>query len=137
MPLPVETERLVIRPFSWADLHVLHGTIRSDPEVMRFIPRPVAQGIGETAISLREWMEHQQRDGLAPWAVLERASGDFIVALIFPENTASIHVAEKLGMRFDGVGQYYGCEMRRYVLRLRNAPLCRSQDGLASAEEAQ
>ncbi len=38
-----------------------------------------------------------------------------VIAVAHPENTASIRVLEKLGMRADGVGHYYGAELVRYT----------------------
>lgn len=166
MPLPLETERLLIRAFSWDDLAALHETVRSDPEVMRYIPLPASRTVDDTAARLKLYLDLQERGGLAPWAVEEKASGelaglcgifpaelvgpeieiayifgqrywgrgyateaaraclalgfeeygfDRILAVIMPGNTASIHVVDKLGMRFDGVGRHYDCEMLCYV----------------------
>lgn len=133
---------------------------------MRYIPRPIAKSVDETAVALKLWIEGYERNGLAPLAVTEKDSGVFlgicgvyplgmvgpemeiawifgrqywgqgyateaaraclaygleergidrILAIIFPENAASIRVAEKLGMVCDGVGHYYDHEMLRYV----------------------
>lgn len=38
-----------------------------------------------------------------------------VIAVVHPENAASIRVLEKLGMRADGVGHYYGAELVRYT----------------------
>ncbi len=64
------TDRLLMRPFQWSDLHVLAG-LASDPDVMRYIGKgpetreEVTQGV-ERAI--RRW--HEQ--GMSWWAVLDR-----------------------------------------------------------------
>jgi ribosomal-protein-alanine N-acetyltransferase len=39
-----------------------------------------------------------------------------VVAIAQPENTASIHVMEKLGMRFEERTSYYGIEVVRYAI---------------------
>jgi RimJ/RimL family protein N-acetyltransferase len=39
-----------------------------------------------------------------------------VIAVANPENAASIRVLEKLGMRADGVGHYYGAELARYTI---------------------
>jgi RimJ/RimL family protein N-acetyltransferase len=75
---------LVIRAFQWSDLVPLHEQVRSDPEVMQYIPRPVAKSLDETASALKIWIDGQ-RDGLAPLAVTERTSGDLIgICGVFP-----------------------------------------------------
>ena len=38
-----------------------------------------------------------------------------VIAICYPENTASWRVMEKAGMRSDGEGEYYGIRMKRYV----------------------
>jgi ribosomal-protein-alanine N-acetyltransferase len=61
-----------------------------------------------------------------------RASVDFgfnrlqlenIIALVHPQNKASIRVIEKLGMTFTGRFQYFGMEMLRYILKKSKNPL--------------
>ena len=42
---------------------------------------------------------------------------DEIVAVAYPENTASRRVMEKIGMSYDGRGIYYGNDSVRYVIR--------------------
>jgi [ribosomal protein S5]-alanine N-acetyltransferase len=55
----------------------------------------------------------------AATACLERGFGELglerVIAICYPENTASWRVMEKAGMTFDGEGDYYGIRMKRYV----------------------
>jgi len=51
---------------------------------------------------------------------LEEMGIDRIVAIIFPENAASIRVAEKLGMVPLGLGDYYEHQMLCYVATARS-----------------
>jgi ribosomal-protein-alanine N-acetyltransferase len=72
-----ETERLVLRPWTYADLEPF-AELCSDPFAMRFItggePIPRA-AIGElSARSVRMWEEH----GFGPWAVTEKRNGSWI-----------------------------------------------------------
>ena len=39
-----------------------------------------------------------------------------IVAVTRPENTASRRVMEKLGMRYDGLGRFYGLDLAHYSI---------------------
>lgn len=52
-------------------------------------------------------------------ACLERGFAELgletVIAICYPENTASWRVMEKAGMSFDGEGDYYGIRMKRYV----------------------
>jgi ribosomal-protein-alanine N-acetyltransferase len=45
-----------------------------------------------------------------------------VIGLTWPENVASQRVLERIGMRRDGSGQYYGREMFRYVAERSGRP---------------
>jgi ribosomal-protein-alanine N-acetyltransferase len=45
----------------------------------------------------------------------DRLGLERVIAICYPENTASWRVMEKAGLRFDGEGDYYGVRMKRYV----------------------
>ena len=38
-----------------------------------------------------------------------------IVGLVVPENIASARVLEKAGLKFTGIAEYFGCQLRRYL----------------------
>jgi RimJ/RimL family protein N-acetyltransferase len=85
VPLPLETARLLIRPFTLGDLGSYHERVRSDPEVMRYIPRPVAKTIEETASVLNAFIALHEETGVGPLAVTDKGSGEFIgVSGVFP-----------------------------------------------------
>lgn len=46
----------------------------------------------------------------------EKADLASIIALVHPENRASIRVIEKLGLSFNGLKPYFGMELRHYTL---------------------
>jgi RimJ/RimL family protein N-acetyltransferase len=70
---PLETRRLIIRPFEPADRGVMQA-IYDDPEVMRFIT-----GAGDDPSTwVDSYIRHQRDHGYAFWAVVERADGALI-----------------------------------------------------------
>lgn len=74
LPLPIETERLLIRAFEpESDLEPMLG-VYSDPEVMRYIPDGAlsAEAVRST---LERYARLQRVRGFSWWAVVERASG--------------------------------------------------------------
>jgi [ribosomal protein S5]-alanine N-acetyltransferase len=73
IPLPIETERLLIRPFEADDVDPM-TEIYGDPEVMRHVATGVLDRNG-TAALLEQYREAQNRDGFSSWAVVEKASG--------------------------------------------------------------
>lgn len=73
IPLPLETERLHIRPFEDSDVDPMAG-IYGDPEVMRHVSVGVLDRAG-TAALLEEYRSTQDERGFSTWAVVERESG--------------------------------------------------------------
>jgi len=78
VPLPIETERLLIRPFlveaDTEPMFVVYG----DAEVMRFIPGGPLAGVEAVRTTLEAHAMAQQNRGFAFWAVVERGSGRVI-----------------------------------------------------------
>lgn len=166
MPLPIETPRLLLRPFTLDDAPAIHE-LTSDPEVVRYTARPVPTAdVSDVMPRLARWIAYQEAHGFGVWAVQENEGGlvvgqcglyevEFkgpdvevayvlrrdrwgrgyateaaaaalrfgfeelglrrIVALIVPANTASIRVAEKLGMRREGRARHYDLDLVRYA----------------------
>jgi RimJ/RimL family protein N-acetyltransferase len=62
--VPIETERLVIRPLREDDAEALHA-VWSDPEVMRYLPSEPAADLEETRARMARHLDRE----LALWAV--------------------------------------------------------------------
>jgi RimJ/RimL family protein N-acetyltransferase len=73
IPLPIETERLLIREFEADDTDAM-AEIYGDPEVMRHVAIGVLDREA-TAALLEQYREAQSRDGFSTWAVVEKDSG--------------------------------------------------------------
>ena len=71
----LETNRLVLHEMAIDDLDALHKVF-SDPETMRFYPKPFDRVMTE------QWIENMQqrvtRDGIALWAMVLRETGEVI-----------------------------------------------------------
>jgi ribosomal-protein-alanine N-acetyltransferase len=70
------TERLLIRPFTPADLEAIH-TVYADPEVMRYIPGGPCDRAG-TLARLQSLIEHQEEHSFSKWAVVEKERDEVI-----------------------------------------------------------
>lgn len=75
----LETQRLLLRPFTEADVDNLFD-LDADPEVMRFINGGVATPRELIRTRILPWFMRRHGSSEAPgfWAALERASGAFI-----------------------------------------------------------
>lgn len=76
--LPIETERLIIRPLRLDDAHDLHE-LYSDAETMRFLETNVPRTIDESRAWVQSKIDLFERDGgMSLWALVKRESGRVI-----------------------------------------------------------
>jgi [ribosomal protein S5]-alanine N-acetyltransferase len=71
IPLPIETERLVLRSFSGDDVDAMLD-VYGDPEVMRFIPGGALSDEAAVRSLLERYAGAQERQGFSSWAVVDR-----------------------------------------------------------------
>jgi RimJ/RimL family protein N-acetyltransferase len=78
-PIYLETERLLLRPFTDTDVDDLYE-LNNDPEVMRFLNggRPVPRESIETETLPRFRASYANGDGYGFWAAIEKATGAFL-----------------------------------------------------------
>ena len=69
--LPIETERLVIRPMTSGDAEEMHR-LWSDPSAFAYGEREPSHSIEQTHAEIARQAELQQRHGFALWAVCEQ-----------------------------------------------------------------
>jgi ribosomal-protein-alanine N-acetyltransferase len=72
VPLPIETERLLIRAFAPDSDSAAMAEVYCDPEVMRFIPGGALADVGAVRSTLEKHVEAQQTRGFSSWALVER-----------------------------------------------------------------
>jgi len=72
IPLPIQTERLLIRDFAPVSDAPAMVDVYCDPEVMRFVPDGVLAGVEAVRAELEKHAEAQATRGFSFWAVVER-----------------------------------------------------------------
>jgi [ribosomal protein S5]-alanine N-acetyltransferase len=125
--LPIETERLTIRPLVESDAEALHE-VWSDPEVMRYLPAEPARTLEESLGRVRRHIERHERGGLSLWAVCERGGGEVLgVCGLYPvEGTGpEVEVAYHLARRQWGKGYATEAAAACVMAGLRDAGLPR------------
>jgi [ribosomal protein S5]-alanine N-acetyltransferase len=111
IPLPIETERLLIRQFETADVDAM-AEVYGDPAVMEHVALGVLDR-AKTAVLLEEYRRAQDRRGFSTWAVVEKDSGSVVGDVGF-----GVHAPTgepELGYTLAGAvwGRGYGLEAAR------------------------
>jgi [ribosomal protein S5]-alanine N-acetyltransferase len=101
----LETERLLLRPFSEADVEPLFALMQ-DADVMRYVGDRRVPTLQETWRSVSSWIGHWALRGYGQWAIEEHGSGDVIgrAGLINPVDWPGAEVGYLLGRRWWGRG---------------------------------
>jgi RimJ/RimL family protein N-acetyltransferase len=120
MEVFLETERLILRRFTMADVDNL-VELDSDPEVMRYLTggRPTPRQLFEHEI-LPRWLTYYERyPGFGFWAAIEKATGDFLGWFHFRPPDPSRPDDVELGYRLRRVawGKGYATEASRALIR--------------------
>jgi RimJ/RimL family protein N-acetyltransferase len=118
VPLPLRTERLVIRPYRDDDATALHDVFGS-PEVMRWTPSAPSKDVAETRQRLARTMAFTARQppGFGLWALELQDSTDFLGQVgLFPVEGKGpeVEVAYELAPRVWGHG--YATEAARALV---------------------
>jgi ribosomal-protein-alanine N-acetyltransferase len=79
MELPeIETERLLLRQFTPADLEIYAERIFADPDVTQFLPKRDISPQERAGRVLKKFGEHWQQHGFGDWAVTDKADGQLM-----------------------------------------------------------
>jgi len=88
----IETERLLLRPFTLDDAEMMFTNWASDPAVTRYLRWSPHRTWVETAELLHEWSQHYGEPDFYAWAITDRQTGEVFgsIALIHPEPDAHL-----------------------------------------------
>jgi len=102
IPLPIETERLLIRPFSPGSDTSAMTAVFCDPEVMRFIPGGALSEEAAVKTLLERYAARQEELGFSSWAIVERGTGRLIgdVGLGVLRQTGDVELGYTLARAF-------------------------------------
>ena len=135
------TSRLLLRPFTPADVEIVHP-IYSDPEVMRYVATGPLADITHTQRLVEDYSDHQYLHGYSFWAVIEQSSGALIGdAGLYRTPAGEVELGYTLGKAWWGRG--YATEGARAALEYARGVLARDRvislihpDNAASARVA-
>jgi len=105
MPPELETPRLRLRMFTQDDLDIYHDRIYGDAGVMqRYDPGAEPKSKAYTQEMLDHFMEYWNEHPLGVWAVIEKASNEFIgyAGLLYFKGQPEVEVLYALGKAYWG-----------------------------------
>ena len=119
MEVFLETQRLALRRFSMADAENL-VSLNADPDVMRFVPGEIPASREEIENEyLPAFLGYYRRyEGYGFWAVIEKATGDFLGWFHFRPGPDAAPGEVELGYRLrkSAWGQGYATELGQAAL---------------------
>ena len=71
---PIQTARLILRPFSPEDVREAFGWF-GDPVVMRYTPSGPDRDVADTAARIASYQRHQTERGFSKWIIADHNSG--------------------------------------------------------------
>lgn len=66
----IETERLILRPFTRSDAPAMYRNWASDPEVTKYLTWPTHSSLDVSAWVVNDWVNHYGEDSYYQWAVV-------------------------------------------------------------------
>ena len=120
MHIFLETERLVLRRFTEADVENLLD-LDGDPEVMRFLTggKPTPRNVIENKTLPRFLRYYKHTEGFGYWAAIEKSTGAFLGWFHFRPLPGASPDEPELGYRLRKAawGKGYGTEVSRALIR--------------------
>ncbi len=86
----METERLILRPFTLKDAKYMYRNWASDPEVTKYLTWPPHGDAGVSEMVLSDWISHYGEENYYQWAIVPKDLGEPIgsIAAVQVNDTA-------------------------------------------------
>ena len=99
----LETERLILRPFTLDDAQAMFENWGSDPEVTKYLTWPTHTGVETSRAVLGDWVTHYGEPDYYQWAIVPKAEGVPIGGISVVKQNAevqSVHIGYCIGRRW-------------------------------------
>ena len=71
----IETERLILRPFTMDDAPAMYRNWASDPEVTKHLTWPTHESVEVSRLVLADWTSHYPEHNFYQWAIVLKENG--------------------------------------------------------------
>lgn len=96
----IETERMILRPFTMDDGEAMFRNWASDPEVTKFLTWPAHGSIEISNMVLSDWVSHYGEDDYYQWAIVVKELGQPIgsISVVSKNDRAElVHIGYCIG----------------------------------------
>ena len=74
--IEIETDRLLLRPFTLEDAEAMYRNWASDPEVTKYLTWPTHSHVGVSEMVLTDWVSHYDEPNYYQWAIVLKDFGE-------------------------------------------------------------
>lgn len=99
----LETERLLLRPFTLKDAGAMYRNWASDPEVTKYLMWPPHENLDVTRTVLKSWIYNYNREDYYQWAIELKAVGEPIGSIgvnAYDNDTGMVHMGYCIGRKY-------------------------------------
>jgi len=96
----IETERLILRPFTMDDVEAMFHNWASDAEVTKYLTWPAHSSVEVSKMVLSDWVSHYGEDTYYQWAIVPKELGQPIGSIsVVARNDAAelVHIGYCIG----------------------------------------
>ena len=87
----IETQRLILRPFTVEDADAMYHNWASDPVVTKFLMWPTHTSVEVSRMVLSDWVSHYSEENYYQWAIVPKDFGQPIGSI------AVVHMHDRIG----------------------------------------
>jgi len=99
----LETQRLILRPFTMADAPSMYANWASEPEVTRYLTWPTHTGVDVSEKVLADWLNHYTEPDYYQWAIVPKEIGEPVGGISVVQRNdqvESVHIGYCIGTRW-------------------------------------
>lgn len=99
----LETERLILRPFTLDDAPAMFANWASDPEVTQYLTWPTHTSVEVSQKVLNDWVSHYAEPEYYQWAIVPKAFGEPVGGISVVQrndDVQSVHIGYCIGRRW-------------------------------------
>lgn len=99
----LETQRLILRPFTMDDAPAMFANWASEPEVTKYLTWPTHTGVDVSEKVLVDWVGHYGEPDYYQWAIVPKDVGEPVGSISVVhrnDDVASVHIGYCIGTRW-------------------------------------